>query len=117
MLVAQGTCRPGQVAEELCLDRSVISRQVAALVQHGLVDRVGDPDDGRAELVSLTDAGQERLRAARDRSAPSWASALDLWDVAGIDDVAETFGELSRRLQNPLTTASQKPAAQKDDHV
>src|SRR5690348_14047385 len=55
-VIAQGTCRPGQVAEKLCVDRSVISRQLAALVQHGLVDRADDPEDGRAELVSLTDA-------------------------------------------------------------
>src|ERR1700755_3345303 len=65
-VIAQGPCRPGQVAEKLCLDRSVISRQVAALVDAGLVDRASDPDDGRAELVSLTDAGRERLRHARD---------------------------------------------------
>jgi DNA-binding MarR family transcriptional regulator len=116
-VIAQGTCRPGQVAEKLCLDRSVISRQVAALAQHGLVGRVGDPEDGRAELVSLTEAGRERLRHARDLLCAELGERLDLWDAAGLDHVADTLAELSRRLQHPLTNASTKPAPQKEGHV
>ncbi|MDR1448901.1 MAG: MarR family transcriptional regulator [Propionibacteriaceae bacterium] len=38
-------------------DLSVVSRQVGALIENGLIARERDPKDGRACLVSLTDKG------------------------------------------------------------
>jgi DNA-binding MarR family transcriptional regulator len=110
VLASRGTCRPGQVAEALCVDRSVISRQLATLDQLGLIARAADPEDGRAELVSLTGAGQERLTAARDAMCAALAERLDPWDVPEIEQLIGTLSDLTQRLQNPLT------AAQKLDH-
>jgi DNA-binding MarR family transcriptional regulator len=110
VLATRGTCRPGQVAEVLCVDRSVISRQLAALDHLGLIERAADPEDGRAELVSLSGAGQQRLVAARDAMCAALAERLDPWDVAEIDQVIDTLSDLTQRLQNPLATA------QKLDH-
>jgi DNA-binding MarR family transcriptional regulator len=108
VLAARGTCRPGQVAEVLCVDRSVISRQLATLDQLGLIDRAADPEDGRAELVSLNAAGQERLTATRDAMCAALAVRLDPWGVPEIDEAIDTLSELSQRLQTPLTSASKK---------
>jgi DNA-binding MarR family transcriptional regulator len=112
VLADRGRCRPGQVAEALCVDRSVISRQLAALDQLGLIERAADPEDGRAELVSLTGAGEERLDAARDAMCAALAERLDPWDLPEIEHVIETLIELAQRLQNPLT-----PAQKLDHHV
>ena len=38
---------------------------VAALVEAGLVERRGDPDDARSALVAVTDAGRAAMRASR----------------------------------------------------
>jgi DNA-binding MarR family transcriptional regulator len=49
-------------------DISTVSRQVTALVGHGLAEKVPDPLDGRASMVQLTAEGSalvERLRAGR----------------------------------------------------
>ncbi|MFE4251396.1 MarR family winged helix-turn-helix transcriptional regulator [Streptomyces sp. NPDC056910] len=38
---------------------------LAALDQHGLIERRPDPEDGRRQLVSLTDAGRESAEGTR----------------------------------------------------
>ncbi|WP_104820608.1 MarR family winged helix-turn-helix transcriptional regulator [Kitasatospora sp. MMS16-BH015] len=38
---------------------------VSALGEHGMVARSADPTDGRRVLISLTEAGRERLRGTR----------------------------------------------------
>src|SRR5690348_1074707 len=60
-LAVTGPQRAGMLALHLQVGAPVISRQVASLAAQGLVVRRADPDDGRAELVTLTDAGRDRL--------------------------------------------------------
>jgi len=69
LLVEEGPRSMGDLAAELQLERSTISRQVSAAIGHGLVERYAEP--GRApRLLRPTDAGREaylhdgRLRAA-----------------------------------------------------
>ena len=54
-----------QTCEELRYDLSVVSRQVSALIDQGLVHRHHDPQDKRAWRISLTQAGRDKLAAAR----------------------------------------------------
>ena len=57
-LVRQGPRRLTTLAEAVHSDPSTVSRQVAALVRNGLVERLADPDDGRASLLAATPTGQ-----------------------------------------------------------
>jgi DNA-binding MarR family transcriptional regulator len=60
--------RTTALAEQVGVDPSTMSRHVNLLEQGGLVQRVADPDDGRAQSVSLSAAGRlvmEKVRAAR----------------------------------------------------
>src|SRR5207249_2610885 len=69
-LVADGPRRTTALAEAVHSDPSTISRQVAALVRAGLVERRADPEDGRASLLAATETGTdvfERHRARRDK--------------------------------------------------
>ena len=44
-------------------DVSTVSRQVSGLVTHALVEKVPDPQDGRAQVLSLTPSGRDLARA------------------------------------------------------
>lgn len=54
-----------ELAEETLFTLSGISRMVNALVDRGFVERNPDPSDGRANLVTITEAGQAQLEAIK----------------------------------------------------
>jgi len=61
--------RVSELADLLHTDISTVSRQVSSLVDLQFVTRGPDPDDGRAQALSLSDQGRELLadiRASRD---------------------------------------------------
>ncbi len=62
ILVREGALRSSALAELALSDPSTVSRQVAALVKDGLVERRADPDDGRASLLVATPEGQAVVR-------------------------------------------------------
>jgi DNA-binding MarR family transcriptional regulator len=84
----EGPMRAGTVAETLHSDPSTVSRQVAALVKDGLLERRSDPQDGRASLLVLTDPGRALL-ADHDRLRLDYfAYLLDDWTDDEIRDFA-----------------------------
>ncbi|HEX6888150.1 MAG TPA: MarR family winged helix-turn-helix transcriptional regulator [Candidatus Nanopelagicales bacterium] len=103
-LAVAGPSRLGSLAEAIGLDASTASRHVRALVADGLVDATRDPDDGRATVLCLTEAGRtrlaERLRASRstlqaatrDFTAPERAELVRLIHklAAELGDLEET---------------------------
>jgi DNA-binding MarR family transcriptional regulator len=88
-----GPQRQGDLVEHLGLDKSVVSRHVAALVGSGLLEREDDPHDGRAWLLRASAAGRARLRDARDGRRRLMRDALADWTV---DDVSRLAALLDR---------------------
>jgi DNA-binding MarR family transcriptional regulator len=50
---------------------------VRGLERDGLVERRGDPSDGRVALVALTEAGSRFIRARRSAGAASFVDLID----------------------------------------
>jgi len=77
------------------MDKVTVSRAAIALVDRGLLDRRGNPEDRRSHLLDLTDAG-------RDLYAVVAPKALDLesriFSQFPADDVAR-FMEMLRRVE------------------
>ncbi len=61
----------GQLAREFEVSTPTVSDAVRVLVEKGLVEKARDPDDGRASVLRLTDAG---TRAAEGLGG--WADAV-----------------------------------------
>jgi DNA-binding MarR family transcriptional regulator len=74
-----GPLSAAQLAEEIGIDRSVVSRHASRLEAAGLVERNPDPRDARAVLLVLTDAGAQAVAAMRDRLATSFDEYFATW--------------------------------------
>lgn len=91
---------PSRISALATVDRCAqptMSGLVQRLEEHGWVDRSHDPDDTRASVISLNDAGRRALQEARGAAAAPVAARLrDL----GEDDVrrAADAVALLRRL-------------------
>jgi DNA-binding MarR family transcriptional regulator len=57
--------RMSDLASSIILSRSGLTRLVDRLEREGLLERQSCPDDARGAFASLTEAGRERLQAAR----------------------------------------------------
>jgi len=102
VLEARGSTRPGQIAAALNVDPSVISRQLVTLHRLDLITRGTDPDDGRAELISITPQGRERLVRAREAMCLSLAERLGHWDLDEIARATAMVEDLSLHLNQPM---------------
>ena len=95
---ALGPVRLSDLAHELGVDVSTVSRQVQALEQKGLLDREPDPDDGRAMLLQLTRKG----RAVRSKMQAAWqetiAGVLIDWKPDDINVFAERLERFAADL-------------------
>lgn len=89
-----GPLSAAQLAEEIGLDRSVVSRHASRLVEAGLLKRSPDPSDRRATLLALTDGGRRAIKIMRRRLADTFDAYLATWSP----DEARSFAAGLRRF-------------------
>jgi DNA-binding MarR family transcriptional regulator len=117
-----GAVRVSQVADELQVDLSVASRQVAALHAAGYVKRIPDPRDGRSQKLKLTGAGKRALRKAQERGVAILDRATQRWTEAEIETLVAGLRRLRQDYllvsledelpdEDPGHTVRQPPAA------
>jgi DNA-binding MarR family transcriptional regulator len=92
-LHVEGPMRASGLAECVHSDPSTVSRQVAALVKEGLLERRADPEDGRASLLVLTPKAQAVLAEHNEIRLDFFARVLDGWSA---DEVAQFAALLAR---------------------
>ncbi|MEV6770424.1 MarR family winged helix-turn-helix transcriptional regulator [Nocardia sp. NPDC051030] len=115
-LIHCGPIRSGVLADGLYSDASTISRQVAALVKRGLIERRADPADGRVSVLAVTEAGMAAAAEIRVRRNESLRKILDGWTPSE----RETFAGLLHRFVDGYDATRQEMlahlAANKDLH-
>jgi DNA-binding MarR family transcriptional regulator len=97
--------RVTSLAELLGVDTPTVTRKVQQLERLGLVERIPDPDDGRAHRISLTDAGRSTVSRLEDARHAWVAGLLDGWTKDDRRQFGALLGRFSQRLRVELDGA------------
>jgi len=88
-----------EVAEHLGVTRATASVMVDRLVQHGLLDRIDDPQERRYIRLSLTQIGSDRLSEMREVTRQKIADLLKRLTAEELGNVAAGLAALRRVFQ------------------
>src|SRR4051812_5414734 len=100
LLDHHGPMRLSALAALLELDASTVSRHARQLEDRGLLVRTGDPDDGRASRVAISEQGNACLAKVFATRRQLLTHALDDWT----DEERETLRDQLHRLVQTLLT-------------
>ncbi|HEY0804537.1 MAG TPA: MarR family transcriptional regulator [Pseudonocardiaceae bacterium] len=100
MLITEGPQRTTTLAEAVHSDTSTVSRQIGALVRHGLVQRQADPADGRACLLAPTETGQRCFDEQHRARTEQLADVLRHWTSEDLRTVALLMERLNTDFEN-----------------
>lgn len=102
-LATFGPQRVTDLATYAGLDVSTVSRHVAQLDSAGLIERIPDPADGRAQRVELSAAGAEHFEAVLNTRRMLLDRCLESWDPHEL----EQLDQLLTRLAADVEAATQ----------
>jgi DNA-binding MarR family transcriptional regulator len=103
-LLAWGPMRPTALSEVLATGASHVSKIVRRLEADGWVQRTTDPSDGRATLISLTEAGEAAAHGVYALGDRMISEVLEGWsdsDVRAYTDLTVRF------VKDAITSAEQ----------
>lgn len=99
VLVSEGPRRTTALAEAIHSDTSTVSRQVGALVRHGLVERQADPADGRACLLAATPRGVQCFDVHRKARTAEMIQVLTNWSLEDLRSARNLLDRLNGELE------------------
>lgn len=100
-----------EFGDALRLDASTLNRQTRALLRDRLVERIPDPEGGIARKFQLTNAGLNRLHAARAVNIEGMTRVMADWTP---EDIA-AFGAYLRRFNRNIERLDGRPWPRPDD--
>lgn len=105
-LARTGSRSAAELAPDVDVDRSGVTRRASRLADAGLVRREADPTDRRAHLLVLTDQGRSAVAELRARLAAHLMTGMSSWPPGEVGQ----FAHLLRRF-----TAEEPFAQQRQD--
>ncbi|MBL1077816.1 winged helix-turn-helix transcriptional regulator [Nocardia sp. 2] len=88
LVIERDGCLAAELAGHFHLDKSTMSRQVAALEQLGYLDREVDPANRRNHVLRATPEGKRVAREAARRRADAFADRFQDWDDSDVSRLA-----------------------------
>jgi DNA-binding MarR family transcriptional regulator len=95
-----GSIRVSDLAEQMGLDISTVSRKAQQLESAGLVERTGDPDDRRAAMLSIAIAGKRTLGLMRRERSRAIGELTADWPPEDRRRFADLLERFSQRMLN-----------------
>ncbi|MET7277838.1 MarR family transcriptional regulator [Kribbella sp. NPDC005582] len=100
---AGGPLRIGEIADRMQVAGPHITRQVQALEQRGLVQRVTDPHDKRASLIEPTPTGAEAATTYLTTVLGFFREVVAEWPAQDRADLGRLLGKLADDITARLT--------------
>ncbi|MFF0423920.1 MarR family winged helix-turn-helix transcriptional regulator [Streptomyces sp. NPDC004520] len=101
----QRGCRATDLAAHYLLDKSTVSRQIAALEKLGFVERRPAPDDHRVHVLHPTAAGTEVLASAQTNRMAAFQERLKDWPAEDLARFAAYLLRYNEAIESPLPDA------------
>jgi DNA-binding MarR family transcriptional regulator len=86
---------PKSLLQQTLVSSGTMTNRIDRLVERQLVERRGDPNDGRGILVTMTSTGQSRVDAAISQLLAAEAELLDNLSTADQERIATLLRKLS----------------------
>jgi DNA-binding MarR family transcriptional regulator len=116
LLAGDDGLRPSDLAEQLGVHPSLITRQIQELEDAGFVRVSANPDDARSLLVSLTPTGVAEQRRLREVGLDRFALFVADWTPEEVRTLAELLEKLERS-KAAVATQERSPAARPRPHT
>lgn len=98
----RGPARMSELAAWQAVDRSTMTVQVGRLEKFGLVTRSSDPEDRRAVLVCLSEAGREFVRRNREVAGAVYDAVVADWSEEERRLLTESLTRLVHSLEDHM---------------
>ncbi|WP_327085463.1 MarR family winged helix-turn-helix transcriptional regulator [Nonomuraea sp. NBC_01738] len=105
--------RVGAIAQALQVESPHVTRTVAKLERQGLVERVRDPDDGRAWRIGLTGQGGDVAQVCMRVNMELFETAMAGWVPQDRAELTRLLGRLSEDMLGILEARLDAPAGQR----
>jgi DNA-binding MarR family transcriptional regulator len=84
------------LAEQLLLNLSTASRQIAVLEKKGYIKRFPDPINGRISLIELTEKGSNILKKVQDARSSAYTEMLNEWSPNELIQLKDSLTRLNK---------------------
>ncbi|WP_394942176.1 MarR family winged helix-turn-helix transcriptional regulator [Psychromicrobium sp. YIM B11713] len=98
ILFNDGPMRLTDLAANIGVGKPSVSRQIAFLEKIGLVRKQDDPQDGRAQMIHLTDKGQEQIKASQNARKKALDDRLSSWPSSDVREFARLLRKFSEEI-------------------
>lgn len=109
LLAGRKELRPTELAAELDVNPSSVTRRIKGMVAEGLVAARTDPSDKRSSILSLTPAGSKKLEEYFLTSVEGTGRLLHGWKEAEIRQLSELLWRFCDALQAGRETGERQP--------
>ncbi|RBQ15545.1 MarR family transcriptional regulator [Spongiactinospora rosea] len=94
--------RIGAIADALRVESPHVTRHVCAMERRGLLERVRDPDDGRAWRINLTSDGRHTAEECRRFTAKWIGAAVAGWPESDRAELQRLLVKLANDVSHEL---------------